>query len=606
MAAPVSMSNSALSVTAYPGDAKVLLAFNLPNKALAKRFAGFTVEVRPKGADSFFLQNTLQFEDPSQHSQDAREPVNSTLNAPLHKFRWVHVPGNIHQDLDPFYGEYKYAVTPRYFDADDSLLPLDKSKSLTVTIDVLPFKRPGVELGFTRGFVQSQGFSQRFGPKTPISPKGKGLLFDTSEISGTDPRGNEFTWEDQYHWLGLTARARIFDLLDEVQSDRSLSLDVFAYDLNEPDICQAFLALARQGRIRVILDNAALHHSATDPKPEDEFEELFVKEAKGDAQILRGKFKRYSHNKVLLVSKGGRPVKVLTGSTNFSVTGLYVNSNHVLVLTDKEVVGKYAELFAACWENDAKAPAYLKLPISGETFSVSSDKMPKTEITFAPHSEEFANEILDGIVSRIGKESRKSKRIGSLLFAVMAIDKGNSPVYKALAKAHSDDSIFSFGISDAPKGISLYKPGRKSGIMVTGKLGKLQLPLPFSEVKSIGLGHQIHHKFVVCGFNTPDAVVYCGSSNLALGGETSNGDNLLAIHDTEIATVFAIEALALVDHFHYMNKLDGKTTGKGKKAPTSKKQAAIEVKWYLSTSDRWAQPYFDPGDLHCLDRLLFG
>ncbi|GAB3094253.1 phospholipase D-like domain-containing protein [Lysobacter terrae] len=604
MAASVSKSNAAVSITAYRGDAKVLLAFNLPSKRAAKGFAGFTVEVKPKGKPSYFLYNTLQFEDPSRHAQDAKESVNSSLNAPLHKFRWVHVPGSIHQGIEPYYGEYQYTVTPRYFDADASLLPMDSDTSLTITVDVAPFKRPGVELGFSRGFVQSQAFSQRFGPKALIRPKGKELRFDTSQVSGSDAQGNEYTYEQQYQWLGLTARARIFDVLNEVLADRSLRLDVFAYDLNEPDIVEAFLTLAKQGRIRVILDNASLHHSTSETKPEDEFEELFVKAAKGDAQILRGKFKRYSHDKVLLVSKGTRALKVLTGSTNFSVTGLYVNSNHVLVFTDKKVVDKYAELFEACWDGDAKAPAYLKLPIASETFSASSSKMPDTEITFAPHSEEFATEILEGIVDRIGKESRRGKRTGSLLFAVMAIDNGVSPVYQALTSAHADESIFSYGISDSRAGIALYKPGRKSGVLVTGKPGKAQLPWPFSEVASVA-GHQVHHKFVVCGFNTPDAVVYCGSSNLAVGGEISNGDNLLAIHDTEIATVFAIEALAMVDHFHYLNKLESKTPGKSKKTPASKRQAAVEAKWFLSTSDHWVQPYFDPKDLHCVDRLLF-
>jgi hypothetical protein len=32
-------------------------------------------------------------------------------------------------------------------------------------------------------------------------------------------------------------------------------------------------------------------------------------------------------------------------------------------------------------------------------------------------------------------------------------------------------------------------------------------------------GHEIHDKFVVCGLNGQDPVVYCGSSNLASGGE---------------------------------------------------------------------------------------
>src|SRR5439155_10101584 len=42
-------------------------------------------------------------------------------------------------------------------------------------------------------------------------------------------------------------------------------------------------------------------------------------------------------------------------------------------------------------------------------------------------------------------------------------------------------------------------------------------------------GQHIHHKFIVLDFNGEDPVVYCGSSNLAAGGETSNGDNLLEI-----------------------------------------------------------------------------
>ena len=51
-------------------------------------------------------------------------------------------------------------------------------------------------------------------------------------------------------------------------TDKSLKLDVFAYDLNEPDLLQALLKLAGQGRIRMILDSSTLHHNTTTPKPE--------------------------------------------------------------------------------------------------------------------------------------------------------------------------------------------------------------------------------------------------------------------------------------------------------------------------------------------------
>jgi hypothetical protein len=121
---------------------------------------------------------------------------------------------------------------------------------------------------------------------------------------------------------------------------------------------------------------------------------------------------------------------------------------------------------------------------------------------------------------------------------------------------------------------------------------------------------------VICGFNGSDPVVYCGSSNLAEGGKEQNGDNLIAIHDGDVATAFALEALALVDHFDFLdlNQAAAKKTAtaktkakaSAKSPPANKQQAAVSAGWFLSTDDKWAKPYFDPKDLHCVDRLLFG
>ena len=604
MAASVTKKTPLLTVKAYRGDAKTLLAFNL-TKARAKKLAGFTIEARPQGQQGYYLHNTLRFENPGLHSQDAVEPPNSSINSPIHKFRWLHVPGSVHQGLKPFLGRYTYVVTPRYFDDKRSLQALDPSLSVSVGVDVLPFKTKKLEVGFTRGYVQSQAFVNHFGLKALIRPAGLELIFDTAQPSGTDASGNQYTYADEYEWLGFTAREKIFGLLNDVLAHNTLRLDVFAYDLNEPDLILILLELAKQGRIRMILDNAALHHSAATPTPEDQFETLFLDAAKAPAEIKRGKFGRYAHDKVFIVSDANGAKKVLTGSTNFSVRGLYVNSNHVLVFTDAKVASKYASLFDDAWTGNVKLTPYLRSPIAGETFSAGSAATPPTQITFAPHSLEFATAILDDIAARIEKEGKKGKTVGSVLFAVMAIDQGTSPVYDALNTLHADESIFSFGISDSPNGIYLYTPGKKTGVLVTGKPVRTQLPPPFNQVPDVGAGHQIHHKFVVCGFNGSDPVVYCGSSNLALGGEQLNGDNLLAIHDAELATAFAIEALALVDHFQFLdnNALGGRP--KTKPPPASNQQAAESAGWFLSTSDKWVEPYFNPADLHYVDRRLF-
>jgi phosphatidylserine/phosphatidylglycerophosphate/cardiolipin synthase-like enzyme len=599
-----------VTLKAYRGDAKTLLAFNL-DKADAKDLAGFTLQCKPPGKDPYYIYNNLRFKDLSKHAQVITEPATSSINAPIHKFRWVHVLGMVHQGLTPAYGKYTYTVTPRYFDSSQSLTSIDPSLSVSLTIEVAPFETKGLDLGFTRGFVQSQAFVRHFAKDAKIRPPGDELLFDTTQESGVNAEGEHYTFEQEYEWSGFTARTRIFDLLSEAMDKKSLRLDVFAYDLNEPDLMQRLLDLASEGRVRVILDRSALHHDKAGSKPEDEFEALFIKKKKGGAAILRGNFGRYAHDKVFIVSKKSgsslTPQKVLTGSTNFSVTGMYVNSNHVLVFDDAKVATWYSQVFNTVWQQGVKAAAFKKTPEATTTFALGPAGSPRVEITFSPHDEAFAQQVLDGIAARIGKEGKKGKTTGSVLFAVMGLSQATGPVLPALRNLHSDETIFSYGISDSPGGIYLYRPGTKAGVLVTGKPVATQLPAPFNQVPNIGgQKHQVHHKFVVCGFNGSDPVVYCGSSNLALTGEQVNGDNLIAIHDEDVATVFAIEALALVDHFDFLDRHATKAgTTPNATPPADKRSAAANAGWFLSTTDKWTAKYFDPADLRSVDRRLF-
>ncbi len=594
-------------LNAYRGDRKTLLAFNFDDEGATKRLAGFTIHVTPPGVPGYYLLNDLQFEHPEKHAIDPAEPVNSTLNAPIHKFRWLHVPGSAHQGLEPATGDYVYVVTPRYFDDEESMEPLDPKLSAAFTVLVDGFKRGKLAVGFTRGFVQSQAFLDHFGKKAIIRPKGDDILFDTSQIAGTNAKGDKFSYEQAYEWLGFTARGLINDVLDEGIADGGCHVDAFAYDLNEPGVVGRLATLAKAGRLRLILDDAALHHNKATPEREDVVEKM-LNEAAGRKVVMRGKFGRYSHDKVFVLHNGGKARKVLAGSTNFSLTGLYVNSNHILVFDDAEVAGWYSGVFEAAWKDEVDKAAFLATDWSSNRFTPASQDLPATEITFAPHAPAFADTQLQEIVERIAAEGAKTAGKASVLFAVMAIDDDDNVVYKALNHIHETAPIFSYGISDQPGGIELYPLGEKKGVVVSGKPGQSVLPPPFNQVPGV-TGHQVHHKFVVCGFNTPDAVVYCGSSNLAGGGEKANGDNLIAIHDEDFATVFAIEAIGLVDHFDFLNRYAGKARAEHEAVPhtlASRKAAAKAVSWHISTTDGWVRKYYDEADLHFLDRELFG
>jgi hypothetical protein len=511
----------------------------------------------------------------------------------------------VHQGTKPYWGKYTYTVTPRYF-KNGLLLALDKNLSVKLDVEVAPFIDQRVELGFTRGFVQSQAFVHHFGPKAVFRPAGKQLIFDTTKVAGKNPQGEKYTWQQQYEWLGFTAREKVMNVLNSVVADKNATVDVFAYDLNEPDVLNLFLQLAPEGRIRIILDNATLHHDSAGSTAEDQFEKLFSKKAKNGSGIKRGKFGRFAHDKIFVVSKNGKPVQVLTGSTNFSVTGLYVNSNHVLVFNDEGVAKTYSEVFNEAWNDDVKGAAFAKSAWAGKAYSFNGSSLPKFDVTFSPHNKAFAAATLGALARRIDTEKN------SVFFAVMALTNSTGPVLPALVKLHSRQDVFSYGISDSPGGIFMYKPGKRSGLLVSGKPAASKLPKPFDQVPSVGKGHQVHHKFVVCDFNGKKPVVYCGSSNLALGGEQANGDNLLAIYDADVATVFALEAMALVDHFNFLDSKAGKVSkaktgaARTKALKTAGTKTAAEAGWFLSTNDKWSAPYFDKNDLHCADRELFG
>jgi phosphatidylserine/phosphatidylglycerophosphate/cardiolipin synthase-like enzyme len=586
------VSKKGVSVYAYQGDAMTLLAFDL-DPTLLENFVGFTIQVQTEKR-SFFLFNKIKFsptinigvELPQQSAEL------STEFSPIQKFRWVHVPSTVHYIDEPYYGNYTYAVTPRYV-VNKALSALDKTKTVKVTINVSPFKDGDIEVGFSRAFVSSQAFEYHFGNQLNLRPKGEDLLFDIKKKAGSAKRRvngqlqlQDFSYEEIHNYLGWQARDRIMEFLQAVEDSSDLVLDVFAYDLNEPIICEKLLALGKQGRARIILDNIAAH---TKPASyEMKFERAFKRIAP-DKNIFRGHFGSQAHSKVFIQRKAtGEAVKVLTGSTNFTTNGLYVNANHVVIFNRPEVAQLYADVFDASF-GVAEMKAFKKSEYAITDYEFGDAQLADITIRFAPHPKEKTEEIFSGIENIIlGAES-------DVLFAVM-MDASQSSILDALRKQVESDNVFTYGISDTydSADIFLYKPSSKRGVKVSGKKIKTRLPKPFKDIIGIpGFGHQIHHKFVVVDFKGSNPTAWVGSSNLAFNPEQKNGDNLIEIRDKDIVTAFAIEAIRLVDHFHWLNK-------------------TIEAdddneEWFLSDatgSKKWYAPYYDPKHLKCLERTL--
>jgi phosphatidylserine/phosphatidylglycerophosphate/cardiolipin synthase-like enzyme len=562
-------SSNGLTVKAYIGDCCVMLAFNLEDH-LREHLAGFALRRRSAGDQWQELKNRLSFSTAYTSATTTRtRKWFATSEAPFQKFWWVDFPPE--NDAD-----YEYEVTVmRFLESHNARLKADQQ--LTVRAVCRPFKQGNFQLAFTRGYLSSQAYHDRF-RNADIRPEGpKTIDFDTRPF------------QKKWAWLGASARRAATGFLVDAFRDKTLTLDVFAYDLDEPDFIDAFKKFGK--RLRIIVDDAPLHTGPTAPEPHA------IEALKETAlTVMTGNFDRYQHNKVFIVRKNGVPIRVLTGSTNFSVAGLYVNANHVAIFDDPEVARLYADAFDAALENDVKPVPFRDAPIAGKEFEIRRIGLPATYFSFAPHQRNTFS--LDRLVKEL--EAADS----SVLFAVMAL-KGSSKVLDILRGIHEKGRIFSYGVTDDPGakgdgeggdaageegGVTVYSSSQPGVLVKSAALNK-NVPPPFDKELQLGLTHKVHHKFVVIDFNDSDPVVFFGSSNLAKLGVVKNGDNLVAIYDRAVATVFAIEAIKLVDHYAF-------------RAAMSRATDAKPMRLKFDDED-WARNAYTDGHIKQTERLLF-
>ncbi len=390
---------------------------------------------------------------------------------------------------------------------------------------------------FTRGYIASQAYTDKFGNKDIRPPPPKTADFDTKPF------------EPQYAWLGADARMQLFDFIADCERDTTARVDVYAYDLDEPDIIAAICRMGKQGRLRAVLDNADLH-SKPDKKtgalPIEVTAAKMIIAAAGAANVRQGKFARYQHNKVFIKrDASGNAQKVIFGSMNFSVRGIYVQANNVVFVDDPKVAGMFAASFDNAFKNNVSAPPFRKDPVA-QGYMVCSPTatadLPKFSLALSPHT--------DPQMSLGPMSDRIRKATSSVFFAVME-PTGQGPVLTSLRTIAAQPTVFSYGTVETDKGLAVQSPDGEMGVMTGFAALTKNVPEPFKKEFNGGAGMHIHDKFVVVDFNAANPTVFTGSSNLAAGGENQNGDSLAMIEDAAIANMFAIEAVALFDHYHF-------------------------------------------------------
>ncbi|MBK1683685.1 phospholipase D-like domain-containing protein [Rhodoferax fermentans] len=562
-------ANALFSLKLHRGDGMVLLAMNWKSAQPPRDFVGFALEYKEPDGDRFWtVKNRINFPNPDGSVNQVRT---SSRLAPIQKFRWVHFPVNADKT-----GTFIYRVTPVFMHASGELSYGEAQEAgIVLARETYPGK---LNVAFTRGFVSSQAFVDRYVTQTDsletlIPAKAdEGLGFVPSH-----PKADE-----ALQWMGFEARKAILDTLDAAIADTSALVRVVCYDLNDPAIVSRLEQLKK--RLYIIIDNSGEH------KPETSAESQSAKRlatSAGADQVKRQHMSNLQHNKTMVVD--GKKVKAaICGSTNFTWRGQFVQSNNAIVVHGKKAIQPFIDAFENYWKNDF-AKGFGPTP-STDWHSLALTGI-NAQITFSPHAKE------KGVLQAIADDILSAKT--SVFYSLAFLNQTGGPVTDAIKAVTKKQGIFVYGISDKRTGgLDVHLPDGKVAPVFAANLSK-NLPEPFKSeptaLSANGGGTRMHHKFVVIDFDKPSARVYTGSYNFSKPADNENGENLLLIKNRRIAVSYMIQALTLFDHYHF-RVLQAKADASNKPIQLKKAPKVGQKPW-------WDEDYTDPRKV--LDRELF-
>lgn len=552
----------------HRGDGMVLIAMNWKKGEPPRNFVGFAIEYKePGGHQYFLLKNRLTF-------PEADESVNpnrlSSRLSPIQKFRWVHFPRNAEMS-----GEFVYRVVPVFMNEQDELSYGESQEAaIELSRETYPEK---LNVTFTRGFVSSQAFVDRYERHGPISTLLPAKADDGLDFIPTHPKA-----EEALRWMGFEARNAILEVLDQAIADKKAKVCVVAYDLSERDVVSRLEQLGP--RLRVIIDDSGAHGKAHSAESEAAKR---LSATAGAANVMRQHMGNLQHNKTIVVN-GPKVKAAVCGSTNFTWRGFFVQSNNAIVLRGRNAIKPFIAAFEDYWSNAAgfggtRSAEWTNLKLGGID----------AQVAFSPHSPQ--NAMLETIADDISQNTTSS-----LFYSLAFLYQTKGAIRQAIEKVSKQDQIFVYGISDKKVGggLDLQKPGGNISPVRPEAL-TANIPEPFNK-EPTGLagsvGNRMHHKFVVIDFDRPTARVYMGSYNFSSPADNANGENLLLIRDRRIAVSYVVEALRIFDHYHFrVAQLEAKEA-KRKLVLARPPRNPGEEPW-------WAEDYSDPRKIR--DRILF-
>jgi phosphatidylserine/phosphatidylglycerophosphate/cardiolipin synthase-like enzyme len=397
----------------------------------------------------------------------------------------------------------------------------------------------GLEAYFNRGTLMSQVVS-RF-VKGDVTPKSLRQFLTNLEEPGFAAR----------QYLAGDARHEILTFLREADR-RGNAVHAAIYEMNDRELVEALKPFGDRGH--VLLGNGG----ATRPWVAPELTAAGL-EVKHRDLSHHGKSSPSVHNKFVVESDAAGNVagRVLTGSTNWTTSGLCTQLNNVLIVENATIAGRFLDQWGKLVADGDDMPAALKAsnsnPTSDSNISVYF-AASNGEAEFKPVLDLIAG-AEEGILFLMFMPGQ-SPLLSALLDRVEKNDVYIRGVVSSVTTSKNGGAIGSVGgqviKSGAPAQEFHHDVELPAGVGEGEKPSWAETEFTVSEIHGAHLMAIVHSKTIVIDPFSPNCAVITGSHNFSDSASTKNDENLVIIRgNTKLAQAYALHINGVYDHYSW-------------------------------------------------------
>lgn len=522
-------------LSAYANNDQVIIAWQY-NDAITDCI-GFAVYRKLNNQPEEALMNRIGFED-EEFEKGEQQP---STKWPIQRFLWT--------DFSVSDGDsVSYRIVPILFDGDslseDNGNASDWTNILAIKTGVNAKGDPSPYSSyFNRGIISSQFFSRM---KEALADELPGQTIKKI-IDGENNKLRDF--------LGGFLDNRLFGLLDEVIANPDLTIHGALYELHQRDLITKLSSIA--DRAHIILANGAAKKKGED-KNADSREEIRNAGVEVFDRIVDVTQKHFAHNKFLVISEKDVPKKVWTGSTNWTTGGMFSQVNNGVIIDDRKAAKIYLNEWKALKDDVENSDSGYGPELYAKNKSAFRFGSGNTRVWFAP-TEDFRD--LEDVESLM--ENAKK----GILFLMFNPGPRNTFFNYIQDLQTRKPDLFIHGVINQDPGATSHNPliffhrGQKIetdwNAIIPKAIGD-QFKFWYEEV-SAGMV-TIHSKVLVIDPFSDEPFVVTGSHNFGPKASSTNDENLLIINDKRVAEEFAVNIMAVYDHYRWRYSLFNQNT----------------------------------------------